>query len=364
VVEARSGNECLSQAELHRPDLILLDIKLPDVNGVEVLKRLRADPRFDHIFIVHLSAQTGPAEKKMQGLELGADGYISQPVENHELVTRVRAFLRHKSTMDNLRDSEQRYRELFESNPEPMWIYDRETERIVAVNRAAIHHYGFSRDEFQSMTTRELLAEAQETSCSEGRQTGGQFGFYIHRTRSGRRREVETNEQEIRWADALCRVVLAHDVTERNRIDREKSRNLERLEREFSSLRRLAGDRQETTSFPLPDRSLRDRADSERVQIAGRYEQALHGALANRIYKTDSGVTAELRSIAGELFHLNATARDTIEIHCETMRKVAPIPELPKAQAFIETGRITLIELLGYLVSEYRQFCRREEHGK
>ena len=67
VFEAGTGAECLRLCEEKHPDLILLDIMLPDINGVEVLKQIRATPRFSDIFVVHLSAQTGSEEKKMEG---------------------------------------------------------------------------------------------------------------------------------------------------------------------------------------------------------------------------------------------------------------------------------------------------------
>lgn len=355
VVEARSGAEALAQVERHHPDLVLLDIRLPDMNGVEVLKRLRADSRFEDIFIVHLSAQTGPAEKKLEGLEFGADGYISQPVENHELVARVRAFLRHKRTLDALRDSESRYRTLFESNPEPMWIYDVGSSQIVAVNHAAVLEYGYNREEFLNSRVTDLenaeatIPPTAPRSC---------FGACTHRTKSGDTREVEIHEQDIVWLGKQCRVVLAHDVTERNRIDREKTAQLERLEREFKSLGRLGEDRQAGRD----EMALRERASSARNAIAGRYERILHDALESRVYKTDKDVSNEVRALANDLFVLKATARDVIEIHCETMRKLAPVPGAPKSQAMIETGRITLVELLGYLLGAYRQICTKEKH--
>lgn len=365
ILQARSGNECLEQAARYHPDLILLDVKLPDLNGVEVLKRLRSDPQFSDTFIVHLSAQAGPVETKMQGLEHGADGYISQPVDNHELLARVRAFLRHKATLDELRESERRYRDLFESNPEPMWIYDKASGRIVAVNNAAVHCYGFTRDEFLGMNALDLVIESQRAAAAEAQKNRTHFGSYTHRTKSGLLRDVETNEQDITWLGCPSHVVLAHDVTERNRIDQEKSRQLARLEGEFHSLRRLASKHVSDQDSEIYEPVAPRRYSTARATLAARYEQILHDALESRVYKTGKDVSTDLRSLASELYSLNATARDVIEMHCETMRKAAPVPESPRSQALIECGRICLIELLGYLLSVYRQFCPREElNGK
>jgi signal transduction histidine kinase len=106
VLQARSGAECFAEVDAHHPDLILLDLKLPDINGIDVLKRLRANPAYDDIFIVHLSAQASPAKKRREALDHGADGYISQPIENPELVSAVRGFLRLKARLDALRRKE------------------------------------------------------------------------------------------------------------------------------------------------------------------------------------------------------------------------------------------------------------------
>src|SRR5437870_12862038 len=61
-----------------------------------------------------------------------------------------------KQAEQALRQSEERYRLLFESNPQPMWVYNLETLRFLAVNEAAVRHYGYSRDEFLAMTVRDI----------------------------------------------------------------------------------------------------------------------------------------------------------------------------------------------------------------
>jgi PAS domain-containing protein len=63
-----------------------------------------------------------------------------------------------KKTEEALRETEERYRLLFETNPLPMWVYDRDTLGFLAVNEAAVAHYGYSRDEFLSMTIKDIKA--------------------------------------------------------------------------------------------------------------------------------------------------------------------------------------------------------------
>lgn len=94
VVEAKDGSECLERARVEQPDLILLDVMLPDINGVELCRKIKASPATNQLFVALLSSIEISADSKVMGLEAGADGYITRPIENRELVARVQALLR------------------------------------------------------------------------------------------------------------------------------------------------------------------------------------------------------------------------------------------------------------------------------
>ncbi|AGY57347.1 sensor histidine kinase [Gloeobacter kilaueensis] len=90
--EAASGSEALERAV--GCDLMILDINLPDIDGFEVCRRLRANPLTRSLPILHLTASRTGSDSKVQGLEVGADGYLVRPVEPRELVATVRSLLR------------------------------------------------------------------------------------------------------------------------------------------------------------------------------------------------------------------------------------------------------------------------------
>ena len=94
VIEARNGAEALDLAD-QSPDLITLDVRLPDVDGFEVCRRLKANPRTAHIPVLHISATFTDAEYKVRGLET-ADGYLAEPISREELLATVGALLRLK----------------------------------------------------------------------------------------------------------------------------------------------------------------------------------------------------------------------------------------------------------------------------
>ncbi len=95
VVTADDGNDALKKARQHVPDLILLDVMLPEVDGLEVCKLLRRDPATATIPVIMLTAKAGEIDRVL-GLELGADDYVTKPFSPRELVLRVKNLLKRR----------------------------------------------------------------------------------------------------------------------------------------------------------------------------------------------------------------------------------------------------------------------------
>jgi signal transduction histidine kinase len=104
VVEARTGREALELAATS-PDLITLDINLPDLDGFQVCKELKANPETGHIPVVHVSATLVEPQHRVQGLKGGADAYLTEPVDRAELVATIEALLRSRRSEKEARQS-------------------------------------------------------------------------------------------------------------------------------------------------------------------------------------------------------------------------------------------------------------------
>ncbi|HEY2585419.1 MAG TPA: response regulator transcription factor [Tepidisphaeraceae bacterium] len=93
VIAAADGQSGLEVVKRHRPDLVMLDLMMPGLDGLQVCQQLRSDPRAGRIPVIMLTAKATEADR-IVGLELGADDYITKPFSPREVVARVKAVLR------------------------------------------------------------------------------------------------------------------------------------------------------------------------------------------------------------------------------------------------------------------------------
>ncbi len=99
VIASADGQSGIDLAHRLKPDLIVLDLMMPGIDGLEVCRRLRADRRTAHVSIIMLTARASEADK-IVGLELGADDYITKPFSPRELAARAKAILRRSALQD------------------------------------------------------------------------------------------------------------------------------------------------------------------------------------------------------------------------------------------------------------------------
>ncbi|HZW20192.1 response regulator [Noviherbaspirillum sp.] len=111
VIEAETGADALELAESRRPALVLLDVKLPDINGFEVCRRLKENNATETILVLQTSASYVGTSDKIRALEGGADNYLFEPIEPEELVANVKALLRLSTVERKLREMDRRKNE-------------------------------------------------------------------------------------------------------------------------------------------------------------------------------------------------------------------------------------------------------------
>jgi two-component system sensor histidine kinase UhpB len=206
-------------------DLVFLDLSLPDSFGLESYVRLQ--PFTSKVAVVLL---TGLNDTKLalQALVMGAQDYLIKGDFDEKLLSRaIRYSMERMRNLQYLRESEERYRELFNNNPMPMWVFDAETLCFLEANGAAIQHYGYTQEEFLAKDLadlrldgdrRRLLTEVDEV---RRRRDGMKQGILQHKKKSGEVIFVDMAWHWISYKSKPAVLVLANDVTERIQLEEE-----------------------------------------------------------------------------------------------------------------------------------------------
>lgn len=114
IITASTGQEALSKAK-DQPDIIVLDVKLPDISGFEVCRILKSDPGTMAIPVIHLSATFLDNESRAQGLDMGADAYLTHPVEPRVLTATINAMLRIRKAENSLKEAAKKWQATFDA---------------------------------------------------------------------------------------------------------------------------------------------------------------------------------------------------------------------------------------------------------
>ena len=216
-----------------KPDIVLLDLSLPDASGMEALHGIQEAALGTPIVIM-----SGLADKKvaLQAVKEGAEDYLVKgTVEGPLLVRAIDYAIERSRHREAMRARETHYRQLFESNPLPMWLYDTKTLAFLAVNDAAVVHYGYTREQFLAMTIKDIRPSedvAQLLANVNAVKADSELsGPWRHRKRDGTEIFVEIASHSIDFSGLSARLVLANDVTDRQRIEAEVRRLNEDLEK-------------------------------------------------------------------------------------------------------------------------------------
>ncbi len=142
-----------------------------------------------------------------------------------------------KNAEDEIKRSEEKYRQLFQKSPLPMWVIEIKTKRLIDVNEAAILHYGYSREEFLRIDAWKLQAEKEVNEFNEWLNrnyddTALQTGVWHHVKKDKSIIDVEVSSHRIIYEDKPCRLIIANDITMRKKAEME-------LEESYKSIRKL-----------------------------------------------------------------------------------------------------------------------------
>jgi PAS domain S-box-containing protein len=146
VKTAETGSRGFQLVRSWNPDLVLLDVVLPDGNGIEICQRIKADPQTRDVYVILLSGMKTDSKSQAMGLEAGADGYLTRPVSNREFRARVDSILRLKAAQEALQESEAKYRRMIELAP--MGIFQTTSQGgVLEINQRMAEMLGYGSKE-------------------------------------------------------------------------------------------------------------------------------------------------------------------------------------------------------------------------
>ena len=221
VEEAGSADETFRAAR-RNPSVIVLDIRLPDMDGMEVCRRLKADPDTAGIPVLHLTATYASTKDWAAALEAGADAYLTQPVEPLVLVATIRALLRTREAEAQVRRGSAVLRTTFDAITSGVAVLDPES-RILMCNRSMALFLGRPAEELVGVDVRGLETRGPAAAHA-----------LLERVKETRQRQSEEAQLGGRWCDLTADpvlddrgafqgvVLIMNDITERKRAEAER----------------------------------------------------------------------------------------------------------------------------------------------
>jgi PAS domain S-box-containing protein len=226
VWEASTGQQGLQAARERRPDLVLLDVMLPDLSGIEVCRQIKTDAALADIFVVLVSGAATSVVNKVDGLGTGADDYLLKPLDLAEFLARLRTIVRLRNTTAALRASEQRHRQLVEILPEAVGLIDLQG-RLLAVNPQGAEMLGYGDlDELLGRTVFDLTHPEDHERLRADLTTAPEIGTFRNARFRLLRKGGDSFPAEVSTAVAADArgqpsgiVLVARDITERKRAE-------------------------------------------------------------------------------------------------------------------------------------------------
>jgi PAS domain S-box-containing protein len=207
-------------------EVMLLDLLMPDLDGLEVLNIVKANPRTAHIKVIVVSAIT-EVQEKVSAFAAGAADYIVKPFEKRELVARIETQIRLSRAEEAVRASERRFRMLFESSPEAIFVEDL-AGNVLDVNPVACHLHRMTRETLIGKNVVDLVPPERREQVGRRQPTLAESGpahlEEVSLTEEGRLVPVDIRANRIEYAGKPALLLHVRDITERKQAEEELKR--------------------------------------------------------------------------------------------------------------------------------------------
>ena len=223
IVHVDALAHAIQNLQIKNFDVVLLDLSLPDSYGIDSFFRISQHSPQTPVLILSGLNDTRFAHDAVKN---GAQDYLVKgDFEEKLLAKSITYSIERKNSIELLRESQETYRLLFENNPIPMYIREKDSFQIVGVNQSAVNHFGYSEEEFLQMKVTQLHpADEVEALLNSIIENDGNYNIpeiFRHICKNGKVVYVECRVREMIFQGMQCFLVLADDVTDKRRVQEE-----------------------------------------------------------------------------------------------------------------------------------------------
>ncbi len=354
-------------------NIVLTDLGLPDSQGLDGLMKIQEQDAGVPVVVL-----TGLRDEALgiEAIARGAQDYLVKGHIDGEVLVRSLSYAIEREQLSaELLEAKNYTESIIKNFLDTLIVVDTEA-KIKTINPETSNLLGYTEEELVGQPISVVFAEEEEEEAKQF----FQFFKHVDKSKTGEHREIRNVELTYKAKDGrripmsfnasvltdgygnITGVVAgAKDISDIRQAQeaeaRAKVERIEQLERELRSLEQLSTSAQTTITaqffgvVPLSE-SVPDMFN----ELAQRYGGLLDLALEQRAYKVKHNISGELRSIADQMGFLKTGPRDVVEIHSITMKRKGKGVTSEKFQAYVEEGRLMVLELMGYLASFYRAY--------
>ena len=224
IIEAQDGNEAIEIAQKEKPDLVILDINLPDIDGIAVCKKIKTLETDKNIIVLISTSERKSNDEIAIGYDAGAEGYILFPYSEREFLARVKTLLRLVEYERELVQSATDYKNIFNQSHDAIIVFEPENELILEANQKAVEVYGYPREKLIGRSLKKLSVNIKEgeKKVKETLENGFFSGFItIQRNNKGEELHFEVNAKVINYQGKTAILSHNHNITMTKKLEHE-----------------------------------------------------------------------------------------------------------------------------------------------
>ena len=219
IFVAENGSDAIRLAGTVQPDLILLDVRLPDINGFEVCRALKAADETKRIPVIFMTGMTETVDK-LKGFDVGGVDYITKPFDYDELIVRIQTQLKLQSLQKEIIQERNRFQRLVEVSSEGILIHN--GKRITEANSAAEAISGYTLSELTNRKISDLFKPEYHDLISENIESGSEQVCEVHgKRKDGKFSVLKIQGKKIQYLGNDLNILLMHDISHEKKLEQE-----------------------------------------------------------------------------------------------------------------------------------------------